>query len=866
MERIYSHPPEDDAGVLLKTHLEDVANRIEHIIPETATTPAGESLRAVVETLAYVHDFGKATTYFQSYLLEDEHPSPEMLRYHAPLGSFAAYYALDAQGFEPETCLAGFVAVAKHHGQVPDVATYIYDRASRRDGKARDDPTAAERRQDAIGEQIRDINDTASGLAEWVCARATAGQGEWLAFAQSFLSLLDDIATQVETDGSTGQLSRETLSPSCYGLVVQCWSALVLADKTSAAGATNGTATYAPDPPAFETLDEYIDQIESQTTADPNGTRAERLDHLRARARRTVLDNVSAAASNESGVARLTLPTGLGKTFTGLSAALSLRDELDADRVIYALPFTSVIDQVVADVEDVYDTTAGSRLLTAHHHLTETTFRDPDDSEADEADLSDDVKGMLAESWRAGLTVTTFVQLFESLAGPNNRQSMKLPALRDSIIILDEPQSVPLAWWKLVPRLVDILTEQYDATVITMTATPPQLFDDATPLIDDEQAYFEAVKRVSYELDPSAERYVDTDDADPKSYAAAASELCETFEVGESALAVCNTIDSARELTEQVTQRVEDAVSVGTEYTETLEAEGGVEAVDPAAVADKVVAADGAAVLHLSTRLRPADRLTLIATAKRLTERGHPLVAVSTQLVEAGVDISFGRVYRDLAPIDSIVQAAGRCNRSFEYDRGRVTVWWLDTPGDQTKTPAQAVYNSDVRLLPVAAKTLDSVRNDQGELSEYAVASTAVEEYYRRLKSQKDVGKQEYADYVDDANGDQLRRLSLIDQRRTADVLVCRTPDERALVESIRIAKRQRDFDRLATLLERSKPLRVSVPIYRRDSETAEAIGRLGKLDEDRGLYELDTRQHDSNFDDVTGFVVPESSVEDRIL
>ena len=867
MGKTYSHPPDDGDGVLLKEHLADVADRIEYIVPGSATTPSGESLQSVVETLAYVHDFGKATTYFQRYLLDNEHPSREMLRYHAPLGSFAAYYALDAQDFTPETCLAGFVAVAKHHGQVPDVADYVYDRAYRREGKARADPTNAERRQNAIGEQIRDINDNVPSLADWVCDRATSDQGEWLDFGNGLISLLDDIAAQVNTEAAAPQLSRESLSASCYGLILQCWSALVLADKTSAAGAENSAATYAPDPPAFETLNQHVRDIEATTTADPDGTRAECLDYLRARARRTVLDNVSTVASEGGGVAKITLPTGLGKTFTGLSAALALRDELNAERVVYALPFTSVIDQVVADVETVYDTAAGSRLLTAHHHLTETRFRNIGEAAADEADESDGVEGMLAESWRAGLTVTTFVQLFESLAGPNNRQSMKLPALYNSVIVLDEPQSLPLSWWRLTPRLVDLLAEQYGATVITMTATPPQLFDDATPLVDDEKAYFDAVNRVSYELDTSAERYVERDDeTQPKSYTEAATELRGVFEAGESALAVCNTIDSARELTEHVTEAVDSAVDVGAVYGEKLKETGAVDKVEPSSVADAVAASAGEAVLHLSTRLRPADRLKLVTTAKELTKRGHPLVAVSTQLVEAGVDISFGRVYRDLAPIDSIVQAAGRCNRSFEYERGQVTVWWLDAPGEQTKTPAQGVYNSDVRLLPEAAKTLASVRDDDGTLSEYAVAKTAVEKYYDRLKSDKKVGEEEYVDYVDEARGDDLSRLSLIDQRRTVDVLICRTPEERELVESIRIAERKYDFDRLKRLLERSKPLRVSVPIYRQDSETAEAVEQLPVLIKDRGLYELDSRQQDAHFDDVTGFVTPENSVDNRFL
>jgi CRISPR-associated endonuclease/helicase Cas3/CRISPR-associated endonuclease Cas3-HD len=461
--------------------------------------------------------------------------------------------------------------------------------------------------------------------------------------------------------------------------------------------------------------------------------------------------------------------------------------------------------------------------------------------------------------------VTTFVQLFESLAGPGNRQSMKLPALRDSVVVLDEPQSLPLDWWKLVPRLVTMLTEQYDATVIAMTATQPELFEGATELTDDPNAYFGAVERVRYELDESTERYV-AKQSGPKSYDTAADALVESFATGESALAVCNTIDSARELTERTSARI-DGVDVAEVYADELADAGDVTEVEATAVANGVAAADGDALLHLTTRLRPADRLTLIETAKELTERGIPLLTVSTQLVEAGVDISFDRVYRDLAPIDSIVQAAGRCNRSFEREQGRVTVWWLDMPGDQSKTPAEAVYNRGAALLPVAAATLESVRDGSGTLSEMDVARTAVEQYYQRLHEEKDVGKQTFADYVDEARADELGRLSLIDQRRAADVFVVRTAAERELAEELREANRTHDFETLGRRLDETKPLRISIPYYREDSETADAIRKFDPiLGEEEGLWLLDTRDRGPFFDATTGFVVPESTVDHQFL
>ncbi|MHC3437803.1 CRISPR-associated endonuclease Cas3'' [Natrialbaceae archaeon A-gly3] len=869
----YSHPTDEGHdGVRLWDHLEDVAERVRYVVPADARTPTGEPVKDVVETLAYVHDFGKATTYFQQYLgMESGTPPDARCRYHAPIGAFAAYYALDARGYDAETCLAGFVAVGKHHGTLPDVAEYVFERSHRRDGVSRGNQNANEQQQGAIAMQLQDIDDNAPELGETVFEKATDGNGSWEEFHDEFLELLGEIESAVAASGTGVGVDRESLSESCYALVLECWGSLVLADKTSAASASRNSElsenTFAAETPSLGRLHEYIGDLEADACADPEGTRSERLNHYRSRAQSTVLENAESFADDGGGVATITLPTGMGKTLAGLSAALSIRDRIGGERIIYALPFTSIIDQVVDEAQDIYKTDTADRLLTAHHHLAETTIQDVDESDADDADLNDDVAGMLAESWRAGMTVTTFVQLFESLAGPANKQSMKIPALRNSVIVLDEPQSLPLDWWKLVPRLVTMLTERYDATVIAMTATQPQLFDDAVELVDEPTAYFEATERVRYRLDPSTERYIDEQDG-PKSYDDAAAELLESLEGDDATLAVCNTIDSARKLTELVAQRSPGLVDIGEVYADELEVVGDPEAIDATAVAKRAEAAGGRSLLHLSTRLRPVDRLTLIETAKELTGRGHPLLTVSTQLVEAGVDISFDRVYRDLAPIDSIVQAAGRCNRSFERDRGEVTIWWLDAPEEQKKTPAEAVYNRGVSLLPVAARTLESVRGDAQFLEETAVAKNAVEKYYEALHQEKNVGKETYASYVDDARGDELEGLSLIDQRNAIDVVVCRTDEERAAVDAIEDAMDRYEFDEVNRRMDDLRTRQVSVPFYSGDSKEARELGDLPPIHSEADVRYVDPTLSEfaDFFDPTTGFVVPDNTVERRFL
>ena len=874
---VYSHPPEDGyEGVYLRNHLDDVARRASEIVPDEATTPDDESLQQVVETLAYVHDFGKATTFFQEYLRHGTEPEYKTCRYHAPIGSFAAYYALDTQDFDTETCLAGFVAVAKHHGRLPDVTQYIYNRAHTPENSTDGAQSNDEQVKAAIAMQLNDIEEHVPELAADIFDDATDSDGSWDGFRYSYKDLLNEIADTVATESGM-TISRESLSDSCYGLTLEIWGSLVLADKTSAASRgeeADVDSTYEATQPSLQKLDEYVANLEASSPADPDGSRTERLNHYRSRARSSVVENAKQFAEAGGGVATLTLPTGMGKTLSGLSAAQTVRDELGGERVVYALPFTSIIEQVVDEVEDIYETDTLGRLLTAHHHLSETKIVDEDDTDADDADKNDDVAGMLAESWRAGLTVTTFVQLFESLAGPANKQSMKIPALRDSVVILDEPQSLPLDWWKLVPRLVTILTEQYGATVIAMTATQPQLFDetterggDVTELVDDPDIYFEATERVQYELDVSTERYIETQEA-PKSYADAGTELLTAVDSGASTLAVCNTIDSARALFDELTDNTDLLPSVGDIYSDELSTVETTADIDPETLAGRIEEWSDRSVLHLSTRLRPVDRLKLIETAKELTDDGHGLITVSTQLIEAGVDISFDRVYRDLAPIDSIVQAAGRCNRSFERKQGRVIVWWLDVPEEQQKTPAEAVYNQGETLLPVAAETLDAVRKENKPLSETAVARTAVTEYYKALHTDRNVGKQEYAEYVDDVRGDKLKELSLIDQRNAVDIIICRTKDERDQIEQVREAWTQYEFDRVRQLIDELKETRVSIPIYHGESDKRDKLGQLNPVHSDTGVLCLDVRKHGLSeyFDENMGFVIPDSTAERRIL
>ncbi|QCC61779.1 CRISPR-associated endonuclease Cas3'' [Natrinema thermotolerans] len=853
-----SHPAEDgDEATLLLDHLNEVAERAESVVSTDATTIGDDPLTEMVAIVARCHDFGKATTWFQEYVVDERDTSKRTN--HSLFGAYLGYYVLDRLGYDSEDCLAAFVALAKHHGRLPDTEEYV-EGVSRFDNKSE----ASNERQRVVIEQVENVNDHRRTFARSFVSDATDGNGSWEEFAEKINdaddSLFDTVYDHVSMFGFGSD--RSAPSDEFYELLLQLWSGLILADKTVAAGVEDGDLDASE--PDTRTLSEYIADLGGDTDGD---SQEDALDTLRDEARDDVLDGVEQFRDSDTSIATLTLPTGMGKTLTGLNAALALRNE--SERVVYALPFTSVIDQVADELTDVFDTDARDDLLTIHHHLAETVTKlgDPDDDPDEHARLAE----MVAESWRSGMTLTTFVQLFESLVGPSNTQSMKLPALYDSVIVLDEPQALPMEWWKLVRRITTILTEEYNATIIAMTATQPAtndedaasqaLFDDAFELVNDVDRYFDHFERVEYDIHDSVLAFDDTD-ATVDYETAGRTILNETGET-ESVLAICNTIDSATELTDSIEER-EAVVDVG----RCLELELDDDGADVDALVKRVEATLGSnerALVHLSTRLRPRDRLALIEATKQLTEYDVPIVAVSTQLIEAGVDISFDRVYRDIAPIDSAVQAAGRCNRSFESDLGAVTLWWLAPPAGTTKTPAQAVYDSEgVSTISLTSKTLDAIGANDGTVAERTMTREAVQHYYG-LVAGRNPGSPQYVEWVDEAKGAKLGTLSLIGQRESVDVVVCRTDADRDLVDAMELAVREFDYDAFDDRRDEAKEITVSLPIYSQDSTEAETARHLEPLG-DTDLCVLRRPQGTSYFDTTKGLAVDEPSVDDRFL
>lgn len=888
--RLISHPSEKGRKEkLLWMHLAGVSER-------AASLVQGD-LSAVERLLGLAHDFPKATPAFQRHV-RNEHPDGP--KHHARLAALVAYFFLEQNGYNRNIRLAGMLAVAKHHGDAPDTATYIRQNFKNPNTGSSDSGTTVQ----AI-KQAGEIESHATSFASHVFKKAV-GEDAWERFytrlgRPSNSPLLDAICEDAgEQRGlkPTVSIHAEHFSESFYTTFLVLFGGLTLADKTDAVGIDDNDNRLSGETPDFSDLESYLCTL----GGDEGNEIEENLNSVREEIQKTIPDQVAALLDSDQSVGTLTLPTGYGKTLAGLTAAMKIREERGG-RIVYALPFTSIIDQTASTLRDIFDTDPTGNLLTVHHHLAETRTVDESAQEG-ETDENAPHEVLLAESWRTGLILTTFVQLFESLAGPTNGQSLKLPALQRSTIIIDEPQAIPQRWWPLTRRLIKFLTDELNARVLLMTATQPTLIEAENTFelipqktltgIEKNEFSDSCPSRVTYRLHDTALAVTNESRLE---HEAAAEILSEAIQDKKSVLSICNTIGSAQTLTEEFTDAVsqsgKEPLSVAELYTSQLDGSDvvggfdsteGEEGLQPSRERARIVRKvttlareqQTTAYLHLTTRVRPCDREFLLAVANDLAGSDVSFVLISTQLVEAGVDISFDAVFRDFAPLDSIIQAAGRCNRSYECipKTGETTIWHLKPPGDGNTPPSTAVYapnreQGETDLLMHTRDALKAVHSEHGTaIADDAFAGDVVKRYHESVgkRVHSVAASNELITAFEQADGEKLRRASLIDRRESVEVYVCRTKSEMKRAKSVAKEIKAHNFDNAKKIRNELASIRVSVPVPRAETDAASGLFSLEKLTGDNNDPERILESESSMFDTEFGVRLNEYSVEDRFF
>ena len=367
--------------------------------------------------------------------------------------------------------------------------------------------------------------------------------------------------------------------------------------------------------------------------------------------RNKVFEDCLAKAAKPPGFFSLTVPTGGGKTLSSMAFALEHAQQHGMQRVIVVIPYLSIIEQNAAEYRKVLDP-HNEGIVIEHHSAVVAK----DDDEEPVCSLEE----LAAENWDAPVIVTTSVQFIESLFANRASKCRKLHNIANSVVLLDEVQTLPSHLLNPLLHVLRDLKKHYRTSFVFSTATQPAFSrskslsngfdaDEMKEIASRPGELFQKLSRVVYEVRTTESDW---------------SRLAAEWTSAPQALGVVNTRKQAKEWWELLrTQKLEG-------------------------------------VLHLSSAMCAEHRTQVLAEAKRRLKTGEPCRLVSTQLVEAGVDIDFPLVYRALGPLDSIVQAAGRCNREGHLPgKGRVVVF---RPTD-AKLPG-GVY--DV-ATDIAARELD---------------------------------------------------------------------------------------------------------------------------------------------------------------
>ncbi|HZF62169.1 MAG TPA: CRISPR-associated helicase Cas3' [Desulfovibrio sp.] len=397
-------------------------------------------------------------------------------------------------------------------------------------------------------------------------------------------------------------------------------------------------------------------------------------------------------AQDAPGMFTLTVPTGGGKTLASLRFALLHAQKHQMDRVIYVIPYTSIIDQNADVARKILEQGEAPGSIVLEHH---SNFMPDENSDAEEV-VSRWEK--LSENWDAPVVFTTMVQFLESLFGAGTSSARRMHNLARSVIVFDEVQTVPVRCLHMFCNAVDFLTGQCGSTAVLCTATQPRLGNLPHPLRGslDIQLGMEIVPDVP-DLFTSLKRTVFFDHCHTVMSVESVAALAQDEQQKQgSCLVVCNTKRTAEKIYALCAKQ------------------------------------EGVNHYYLSTNLCPAHRMAKLEAMRDDLNNGRPVLCISTQLIECGVDISFRSVIRMAAGLDSILQSAGRCNRHGENEPGRVHVVRVEADAENLDWLKDIKDGRDIFLDTVRIKYAQELLESGYDLTMPQLVSTYFDHYFHR--------------------------------------------------------------------------------------------------------------------------------------
>lgn len=718
----------------------------------------------VIATATKLHDIGKMNGYFQTYIRETNPAEKARMHetvpetYHAKLSAIVAMHNwLARHPGSWKHAISLYMAIEKHHGNLKKPEFHVTSK----------DVEIMLKQMASISEL--DMHNVGVNIGIELNHKDIV---QFITNAILFTTRLRRNLLDIIEEDVTFYMDTNYI-----------YSSLINADKLDAGVGE----TYVPDRMDWDMpfiVDDYKRENGwNKSTVPINILRNEAFDEA------TVMADMLYCA----GVYSLNIPTGLGKTMLAMAIAVRLRHKVYLKegyypRIIYALPFTSIIEQNFNVLRDM-GISEDARVMLKHHHLSEISYK----TEEDELIFDTGEASLLIEAWQSEIVITTFVQLFHALISNKNRMLKKSNKIPGSIIILDEIQAVPLRFWRLINKILKHLVKYHNTYVIMVTASKPTMIDIDADLVKDPGHYFEKMSRTRMSYDSAS---ITIDDLVVR--------INNELDNQNTVLAVLNTKQCVKDCYSKLTEHKRPDVDY----------------------------------VFLTTDIVPAHRLDRIKTIK---DSKKLKVVIATQMVEAGVDIDLDVVFRDIAPFDSIMQSAGRCNRNFLRECGMVYIINLEDGKYAHKVYDPILLSASIQIL---------MSNREFKESQFLTLS---EQYFdnlkRRMVQNSEFLKSIYRlNYNDGSNA--IDKFKLIDDDDKSEVFIEVDKDAIKVFKQFRQLGfiQDRNLRKEAFLKIKNVFSRYVIPINnkRLEKNPPEKIGELGWVRyDDRHMY----------YDEVTGYI-----------
>jgi len=726
LNNLKSHP-----NKLLKDHLFNVGVLCKDVFALKKLNIENYIDFNILEDVAYLigvcHDFGKSTSYFQDYINEEDGAKRAKLKnkpetHHGVISSIFTYYAtrkylqarnmLGTKHYEYLPIIS-FLVVKRHHGNLHNANDEIIN--------FKDDEILEKQIASIDFEELIKIYDFLFSKINLDLDCSIIKDKILHSEPVIIYNKIQGKRKNYVRDISVNEKKRirnidEEHTLFFYFITLLSYSTLLDADKSDAANLKKIKRI---------DINENIVAEYKELKFSGKENKNNKINKIRNEIYKEVLSNVEHIDLDKDKILSLNVPTGTGKTLTALSFALKLRTSIERKRgykprIIYSLPFLSIIDQNFAVFEDVFETVnkenPTSDILLKHHHLSDVVYtRKEDEFENVDKDIEKDL--LLIEGWNSEIIVTTFIQFFYSLISNRNRAIRKFHNIINSIVILDEVQAIPHKYWLLLNKIMQSLSEQFNTYFIFTTATQPLIFDETKkeirPLVGNKEKYFESLDRVK--LMPNLESVCLKDFKD-----ILRKDIIENPE--KDFLVVLNTIRSSKDIYNFI----------------------------------KGQNTKNVALYYLSTNIIPKERLIRIKKIKK--KNATRSIIVSTQLIEAGVDIDVDIVYRDFAPLDSINQVSGRCNRNFGDKQGIVKLFILSEDKDGRTYHPYTIYGDFI--LSKTKEVFKAIDKNEIEEREFLKLN---KNYFEKVNIEKsDDESNEILNSVKELKFDKLAEFKLI--------------------------------------------------------------------------------------------------------